>query len=206
VNALNLDEAVVMSRPDAGPPYDAMVDLETLDTKPTSVILSIGAVLFDARGGQPKRPYYRVLKLQSQLNRGRTVSESTLLWWADQSEAARAEVFRGDGRSHPVEALQDLAAYLKPARRVWAQGPDFGCVILTDMARQLGIKMPWAYNSVRDVRTIREEAGMPESWVPSDSDFDCLTLTPHHPVSDCLWQVAVVTEARRRLRLGGPLH
>jgi hypothetical protein len=202
VNALNLDEAVVMSRPDAGPPYDAMVDLETLDTRPTSVILSIGAVLFDARGGQPsKRPYYRVLKLQSQLNRGRTVSESTLLWWADQSEAARAEVFRPAGRSHPVEALQDLAAYLKPARRVWAQGPDY--VILTDMARQLGIKMPWAYNSVRDVRTIREEAGMLESWAPADNDFD---LTPHHPVSDCLWQVAVVTEARRRLHLGKPLH
>lgn len=66
---------------------DIMLDLETLDTRPSAVIVSIGAVEFDTNGPNPLREFYRVLQLPPQLSRGRTECPETLAWWSRQSEA-----------------------------------------------------------------------------------------------------------------------
>src|SRR3546814_2365974 len=80
--------------------FEMMVDLETLDTKNSAVVLSIGAVvwetLVDDAGSldySVVERFYRVLSIDEQLAAGRTVSESTLLWWMRQDPTARAEAF-----------------------------------------------------------------------------------------------------------------
>ena len=55
-----------------------MVDIETYDTKPTAVILSIGACVVT----DPGQNYYRELDPTTQTYR--TVSDSTKEWWAKQ--------------------------------------------------------------------------------------------------------------------------
>ena len=72
-----------------------MIDLETLDTKPSASILTIGAVKFDPTGDELKEStcekFYVKVDLDSCDKLGLTVSQSTLDWWANQSQEAQDE-------------------------------------------------------------------------------------------------------------------
>src|SRR6478609_2831880 len=69
-----------------------MLDLETLGQKPGSVILSIGACVFD-RVGVHERFYTRV-DPQSCIDAGLQADLSTFLWWMKQGDEARHEVLK----------------------------------------------------------------------------------------------------------------
>ncbi len=96
---------------------ELMFDLETLDTKPSAVVLSIGAVVWEAKylPSEHKIKWYevdkflRVLDIQKQLDSGRTVSQATLLWWMDQDPKAKAEAF--DRNREPVVESLDAFRY-----------------------------------------------------------------------------------------------
>lgn len=176
-----------------------MIDLETLDTGPKSVVLSVGAVLFDERGSRSFSPFYRALELDPQFALDRTVSQSTLLWWMGQSPVAQGMAF-SDVRTHPAQVMLDLTAYAGEVKNVWANSPSFDCIIWESLCRDfVGLKAaaaPWKHGQVRDVRTFREESGMPRDWAPHGwAD----THTEHDPIDDCRYQITVVREARRRI-------
>ncbi len=63
-----------------------MLDLETMGNTPTSAIIAIGAVRFDKK---IKGKFYGVIDLESCLEDGLTVDASTIMWWMQQSDAAR---------------------------------------------------------------------------------------------------------------------
>src|ERR1700722_9599333 len=65
------------------------VDLETLDTVPGGVILSIGAVMFNVERIIPDSAFYTILSVQSCEAYGLTVNEETVKWWEKQSDEAR---------------------------------------------------------------------------------------------------------------------
>lgn len=71
-----------------------MIDLETMDNRPTAAIVAIGAVAFDPATGEVDTDcaFYINIDLQSSLDAGLTVSGSTVNWWLQQSEAAREEI------------------------------------------------------------------------------------------------------------------
>ena len=73
---------------------DVMIDLETLDTSPTAVVLSLGAVAFDPYTHAHGATFYVEFTnfLEQQTGVGRTISPSTMLWWMQQNATAR-EVF-----------------------------------------------------------------------------------------------------------------
>ena len=58
-----------------------MIDLETLDTSPTTVVLSCGMVEFDPNNGKVSVGHGVTLyrSIQEQFEKGRTVSVSTLI-------------------------------------------------------------------------------------------------------------------------------
>src|ERR1700721_3055421 len=66
-----------------------MADIETLGTRPGSVILSIGAVAFDHRQGLGPEFHVKINQ-QSSERAGLTVDKGTLAWWMRQSPEARA--------------------------------------------------------------------------------------------------------------------
>ena len=67
-----------------------MLDFETFSTISTAAILSIGAVRFDlASGTIDDKGFYSSISIDSNVEAGRHISESTLLWWMDQGEAAK---------------------------------------------------------------------------------------------------------------------
>lgn len=69
---------------------NVMVDIETLDNKPTSAIVSIGAVMFGPNGYDEYNTFYMVVDAQSCIDAGLTLSADTISWWMKQSDQARA--------------------------------------------------------------------------------------------------------------------
>lgn len=131
-----------------------MIDIETLDTKSSAVVLSIGAVEFDE--AKIIRTFYGAIDIDSCLKKGLTVSGSTLLWWLEQNEAARMRL------QEPADALESVLANLQQSfnwdgAEIWANGSDFDLPILANAYRACGYNNPpWPYFNGRDYRTVRK--------------------------------------------------
>ena len=70
------------------------IDLETLDTKPSATVLSLGAVKFNPTNN--KEPYdelYLKISIDDQDRLSRSVSDSTIEWWSLQKEEIKEEAF-----------------------------------------------------------------------------------------------------------------
>lgn len=132
-----------------------MLDLETLDTTPTSVILSIGAVKFDRDDLGEK--FYAVLDIDQQLRAGRTISGSTLAWWVRQDEKAR-QVFSPDRKYDVDRALREFEDFVGTDDcKVWGNGAVFDNVILAHAYSYIGADKPWKYSNDRCYRTVLAE-------------------------------------------------
>lgn len=150
---------------------DLMIDLETLDTTPTAVVLSLGAVLFDPHSDASGSTFYVEFTnfLEQQTDAGRTISPNTVLWWMKQDAAAR-DVFAtkevSQTRCTPLWGLSEFADFVKQhnVRNVWAKDPDFDVVILRSLyqTNAPGFAFPFSYNASRSVRTVESLPWAPQ--------------------------------------------
>lgn len=129
-----------------------MLDLETLSTASNAVIVSIGAVKFDEKDID-NAGFYAVLEQKEQLALGRDVSTSTLAWWMQQSEEARA-VFKAP-KVAVNDALDQFRDFCGDNPIIWGNGSDFDNVVLGSLYDKIGGTRPWSYNSSRCFRTIK---------------------------------------------------
>jgi len=131
-----------------------MVDLETLGTKPGSVIISIGAVRFDEDGVRDE--YYSRVDPDSCVDVGLKIDPSTVMWWLQQADEARAEICK-PGKSLGV-ALKGFSEWLMKEGEVdeiWGDGATFDNVLLRCAYEMAGVEMPWAYWADRCYRTMK---------------------------------------------------
>lgn len=192
--------------------YELMFDLETLDTKASAIVLSVGAVVWETFYNetadltwQPVERFMRVLNIQEQASCQRTVSESTLLWWQRQDVTARDEAF--NPVRVPVErVLTDFRAwvegYADPAvgdlgiNAFWASPATFDFPIWEDLAMTFSNYVPWTYRQKYDVRTVVREANYSAK---AHQPISPLIGVAHTPVFDCEWQIDLLTAARQKL-------
>lgn len=139
-----------------------MLDLETMDTSPSAVVLSIGAVRFDERACYER--IYLVCAspahIEDQRAHGRTTSQSTMDWWEKQSPEARA-LFSDEENVSPAEALAQFADFCGPAPRIWGNGATFDNMILRSMYESYKRKTPWHYTADRCFRTLKSLTKVP---------------------------------------------
>jgi len=121
---------------------NCMIDFETLGNTQDSIVVSLGACLFNNEGIHSKFLCYFDIGEQQKL--GRTFTASTLAWWFKQSEAARAvfwdgkkkkllmaeffgefEWFIDEGLNEAGEGRDEL--------KMWGNGADFDNSILRHM-------------------------------------------------------------------------
>jgi hypothetical protein len=159
-------------------PIHFMVDIETLDTACTAVILSIGAcVITNHMDPADADTFYQELDPNTQ--EGRSRSLATIEWWASQPP----ELYpRGD--VYIEDALNNLRAFLlehtdKPI--IWAKGTDFDCSILAHAYKSFGMETPWKYNDTRDFRTVKKLFGY-------SAVSKLVNELPHNAVSDAVHQ------------------
>lgn len=145
---------------------DAMVDIETLDTRPSAVVLSIGVVLFNRRN--PDVPFKELnLKFgkkefrDEQIMMGRTVDKETVRWWKGQDAEAR-KLFNQANVSSVTEALEKLSTFIlaeKVNLLIWGNGANFDNVIVASMYDSFGMEAPWKFWNDRCFRTFKGEHG-----------------------------------------------
>jgi hypothetical protein len=138
-----------------------MLDFETLDTRPTTVVLSLGAVLFD-REKIIEEQYFK-FDVQSQLDFGRSVSLSTMLWWMGQSEDAQKVLV--PNKEEDLELHEFVEAFdwfvtnnelNKMNLNVWGNGATFDIAIMNDILRDHGQPLPWNYWGEKCYRTFND--------------------------------------------------
>ena len=140
-----------------------MLDLETLGTKPGSVILSIGAVLFDPKTGELGETFYSVISTKDSLSYGLTVDPNTQAWWNTQSTEAKAVLTEAQApEAKPLmTVLNDFKEWVqsntveKANRMVWGNGASFDVPLLQAAYEATALVPPWNYWGSMCYRTIK---------------------------------------------------
>lgn len=176
-----------------------MIDLETLGTQPGSVILSIGAVVFDPEASPNaciKSEFYTVVSRADCEAKGLTVSENTLKWWGQQSEEARKVLVEAESTDAKdlMTALQELARFIPFGSKVWSNGANFDQPLLDVAYDRVGITLPWKYWNSRCYRTILALCPNEESMQPG-------TVLAHDALEDAKWQAKHMVNMARVNRL-----
>ena len=142
------------------------IDIETLGTKPGSIILSVGLIPFTLR--EPVKgenaDYWRISVIDS-LICGLVADEDTLEWWSKQTTLARKALEIGEMRTlqstwYRLEHV--LKTHCTDKCHVWMKGTSFDGVLLGVALEKVGAGVPWKYWQERDVRTICDGIIEPE--------------------------------------------
>lgn len=175
-----------------------MIDLETLNVRTDTVILTLGAVLFDPYSEGIMDSIYIKPDVDEQLALGRSVDEGTIQWWGRQSKSAQDEAFSPDNRVPFVDFLQVVQKFCWPCDRVWSNGAAFDVAIIEQALLEHKIHVPWKHYEVRDTRTIWEVAGVKLS--------DGGNITSHRADDDAIKQALLVQRAYKIINQQGLLH
>lgn len=166
-----------------------MVDLETMGTKPYSVIASIGVVTFDLRTGELGLEFYRTIDQQSCLDAGLTIDPATAEWWSKQDPRIKAQLYVDTAPL--AEVLGDFSAWIKSQtssyKYLWGNGATFDLALLSQAYDKIGMYIPWGYWNERCVRTI-------VALNPAIKDRMAKPSGLHHPIADCKYQIEYVVK------------
>lgn len=181
------------------------IGLETLANRFDSAILSIGVVQFDPASGKLGAEFYAEIEIDSAIRSG-FVNGSTLAWWMRQGDKAR-RIFDDDeasrARKKPLAtALDEMASWFrsKPAEpKVWGNGSSFDITILEHAYAKggHGLKAPWHFTNIRDMRTIVELAALQE-WPKREG-------VHHNALDDARYQARVISACWQKLKGAKPL-
>lgn len=168
------------------------IDIESLATTPDAVILSIGAVVFDAT--RHYTTFYAKLRRDEQSRRRK--STETLAWWEQQDEKAR-EVLKPDGMEPVLFALGRLSEFViaNPHEGVWALGPHFDIAAIEHLYAEFGLPAPWDYRAPRDMRTVRAQFNkqFPAGELPESIGIK------HHALADASRQATALQHMNQQL-------
>lgn len=172
---------------------DVMIDIESLDTSPDCVILTIGAVLFDPRGHGiiDKIEIRPTIEDQTEIY-NRSINNATIEWWGKQSPEAIEEAMGDKNRVSFEEAMNQLYKFCwNRSKCAWSNGASFDVVVMDHAWKQLGRNTPWNFWDIRDTRTLYDITGV--------SLKDGGHTTSHKAVEDAERQAIVVQKAYTKL-------
>jgi len=174
---------------------DVMIDIESLDTTPNCVILTIGAVLFDPKGqGVIDRLELRPT-IEDQTELGRTINDDTLRWWSEQSAEAQEEALGDRDRMSFKDCMEVLYHFCWNHKHVWSNGASYDVVVMETAFRQLDMRIPWPFYMIRDTRTLYDITGVKLK--------DEKHVTTHKAVEDAEHQAIVVQKGYMKLIKAG---
>jgi hypothetical protein len=178
--------------PPGDPMHHLMLDIETLDIKPSAVILVVAAVFFDPKTGQLGAEFENAVSSQKD-QPGRTISLDTVAWWAKQSDEARKLAF--GGTESLKRMLTNLSRFIHMNStdqvKVWGNGKEFDCAILEHAFQQLEMPCPWKFWDTQDVRTVITLAEMLGFNPKKERAFEG---TPHRALDDAKHQARYVAD------------
>lgn len=167
---------------------DLMVDIETLGTNDTGIILSIAAVPFTIGTSSigSKNIFNVNIDIDSCLKKGLKMDKSTILWWLQQEKSAIDIAFFSEtvNLDFALKKFTDFICELKPANlNVWGNSARFDLGILQNAYKKCNREIPWKYSKERDVRTL---VALGKKYIKTKTVFKGVK---HNPVDDCIYQI-----------------
>lgn len=161
-----------------------MIDIETMGTRSTSMIVQIGACYFDRKTGEIGDKFK--VNVTYQNDNSFTIDHSTINWWLGRDEKARLSIM-GDA-VYINEAVEMLAAFLKDTTFVWSHA-TFDIPILLHAFDVCKTTFPVHYTKMRDIRTLID--------IKNDNQRSSSARagTHHDALDDCIFQVQYCVEA-----------
>jgi hypothetical protein len=170
-----------------------MIDIETLGTKPGSVIYQIAAVEFCPDTFVTGRDIEMHIDPASCARIGLTKDEATVEWHKENGHALPRIAGRHKDVLHIRAALTDLSIFIAGIEpdQVWCRGVSFDFPMLEAAytAAHMGISIPWKYYQQYDLRTIWNLA------FPDDRPED----VAHTALADCYAQIEQLAAANDRI-------
>lgn len=182
---------------------DLMLDIETLATTPSAILLSVGAVPFNIETGDHSPTYfYKEMSVKSNLSHGRELNPDTFKWWINTSEEMLLGHISSKGKISLEEFVDAFSKFLQTQDediRIWGNSNRFDLSPLEDIYRKLGKDLPWKFKNERDVRTL----------VGFDPDVKMEYLKNakekkeqlHHAIVDCVLQIGYCSEIYKKLKV-----
>ncbi|MGR5253618.1 3'-5' exonuclease [Vibrio astriarenae] len=179
-----------------------MIDIETMGSNHNAPVLQIGARAFDLDGSLGAKLNVHVSMEDQVDNYGRKPDASTVLWWMQQSDAARSALVEGQESLEVLTlplALAQLSEFISQVDGavVWGNGASFDITILEAAYEAIGKVEPWKFWNVRDVRTIMM---FDHEGVKKSTPFDGVA---HEAVADCDHQIKYMTQVMKNRGLVG---
>lgn len=181
-------------------------DVETLGKESSAVILSMACVYFDPT----KKPspdemretaFFAKFNAKDQMERlGRTMTRSSLDWWAKQCDNVKAISFKPSDNDvlieDGIEAMRVWSKTFPLHDKCWvfARG-NLDQLVLDSIEEKLGIEPVFFFNRWRDVRTaIDLLKGTTSGYCKVDyPGFDpYLHITKHNPIDDCIYDAMML--------------
>ena len=186
---------------------DFSIDIETLGTKPGSVVTEIGIA-----NSHTADEFHMYLPINPQRQLGLMIEQETAKWHEENNPNYDTMLKACQALDQTqVELIQDLglmgehiAAIVHNGNvdneaeytpRIWMNSPQFDAVLLEVVFDLVGLPYPWHYRELRDLRTIRDLADV-------GKDHHALPEYPenaHDALIDAKYQLEIVTICRNHL-------
>lgn len=145
-----------------------MLDLETMGIGSNAAIVAIGACAFDlpARRQSPNvdprlfHQFYCRVSLASSMRAGMQVDASTILWWMQQSDAARKSTFEGaeidlvGACFQFADFVSRVSLHLEGNVAIWGNGATFDNVVIRSAFKAVHVAEPWSFRNDKCYRTV----------------------------------------------------
>lgn len=172
-----------------------MLDIETLGTKRSSIVLSIGLVAFSAGGIVDTQ--YHVLDVNAQERVGRTIDAKTVDWWMRQDSRAQKDVVNAARTSVP-HTLLDIKSFidrrLGDGDGVWGNGAAFDNEIVKDLFDKFAMNDPWPFWADRCFRTVKSMRGYRDAVANVDKGSYA-----HNALNDATYQANCLIEFNKAI-------
>lgn len=172
----------------------ATIDLETVDIRPTSVILSLGGVKFNPHNRQePHSEIYFKISVDDQDRFNRTTNDSTIQWWSQQDPQIMEEAFDQTGAVTIEEVCSALSRWAVGVDIFWGQGYGFDFTILEDLFRNIQRPIPWQFWQIRDSRTL--------FGLCNEDPRKTMQTDKHNALADAYYQALAIQIAYKELNI-----
>ena len=168
-----------------------MLDLETLGDKSFSIIVSLGAVVFNIYTAEIINIFYTPIDIDSSLKFGFRPTGSTLKWWMNQNETARKKI---TAPGLPInEAISQFDNFYKEnnVNYIWGNSAKFDIGLICDAYERVGMNIPWQFRNEMCYRTLNNlfpEIKKEFNYIPS-----------HDPIEDCQNQIFILNKIFNKL-------
>jgi hypothetical protein len=155
-----------------------MLDLETLSTQPDAAVFEVALVPFGVEGPDLGDALHVLFVPETG-----HIDVSTVKWWLKHAEVCRLP----DASMSERDAVNRIRSWLSQRSEytLWGMPASFDCIILEQLLKRHGEHLYINFRQWRDVRTLREQAGWPETKPPEGH-------ISHHALHDAVRQIHTV--------------